>query len=651
MTDVRPSSPTDPVQALLDSYAQMPARPRPPEAALEATNLIAEFAAGGSFRRVLAGISFSLIRGEIVAIVGESGSGKSILLQSILGLARGRPGVVAGQVVVRTRAGEVLRPLEGLESAVVRSFGVDGKTERVKVARGWTAKVEARSAALRGRIVGLALQNGRASLDPFWRIGPQIRDSLRARHHGLGTNELRERGEAWLRRMDFQDPRRIADAYPHELSGGEAQRAMLAVVLAREPEILFLDEITTGLDVSLQAKVMDLVQDLHGDLGFSALMITHDLGIARAMSRRTLVMKHGRLVQSAGTQALFEGAVQLDPYAAQLLDASERSPRARKRLEIAPDGAAVPILRVEAQGVTKSFARSGLLGLGRSKTEERIRALSDVSLLVHRGECLALVGESGSGKTTLSRILVGLLSADSGGVVHDGREITRLHGRELALFKRNRTILFQNPYTSLNPAMRAEEVMEEALRHFRGMNAGEAREAARSSLEEMGLGGAVGKHLRRLSGGERRRIGLLRAMLSEADLIVLDEPTAGLDAVHRMQVAELIWTCRRKPSQPCIVVVSHDLGFVGNVADRIAVLYKGLKVEEAEVGALSDGCRLQHPYSRELWVASNFVAGIVDRSGAPRAQPRSVERGARQRLRRQAKAGAATEARGNHVME
>jgi peptide/nickel transport system ATP-binding protein len=585
--------------------------------------LVVEFKSPAKWVRVVDGISLSLQRGEIVAIVGESGSGKSMLLQSILGIARGKPGVISGQVAVHTAAGEIIRPYEGLEGAIDRKTFENGFTKSISVSKSWASKVEDRIAPIRGKVIGLALQNGRASLDPFWRIGTQLESALIDRHGKLDKKSLRERAEQWLARLGFHDPKQVYGSFPHELSGGMAQRAMLAVVLAREPEILFLDEITTGLDVSLQAGVLVLVRKLHEQFGFSALMVTHDLGMARAISTRTLVMKRGRLIQQAHTSELFRGATHLHPYTRELLESREGG---------TPEQAAAmgmwretPILRAEVSLVSKHFGgRRSFFG---AKAETAgTSALSNVSLWVHRGECIALVGESGSGKTTLSRLLAGLLTPDRGQIFHDGLLLSLLGGRTLDTFRRNRTILFQNPYTSLNPAMTASGVISEAIELHRGIPAREARRVAREFLDGMGLGALAERRLRSLSGGERRRIGLLRAIQSTADLILLDEPTAGLDAVHRIRVAEMIRESRAKPEAPAIVIVSHDLGFVTSVADRIVVLYRGAVVEECDVPLLLNGEEPQHPYTRRLWAAAKFVAGGEWNGAAQRPSNRSQGR-------------------------
>jgi peptide/nickel transport system ATP-binding protein len=579
------------------------------ESILEVDGLTTQFEVGGRVVTAVDRVSLTVEPGEIVAIVGESGSGKSVLLQSILGLVRGRPGVVSGAVTLRL-SGQVIEPFAGIEDVV--SAGVPAAPRR------WLAQVEQRFAGIRGTGVGLVLQNGRAALDPYWTVGRQLMAALAAR----GGDKRPDRAEAmaWLERLGFEHPEVIAAAHPHELSGGMAQRAMLAVVLAREPKLLFLDEITTGLDVSLQASVLKLLRRLHQQVGFSALLITHDLGIARGISQRTVIMRRGRVVQAGDTEALFERRVRLAPYTRELLEQGQTETMERtdliEDLQLDAPAARGPV--VEAAAVVKRFgARRRLWG---RRGPPGVMALDHVSVAIQPGECVALVGESGSGKTTLSRILVGLLRADDGKVAFDGQELTRLGARGVEAFRRRRTILFQNPYTSLNPEMTAEEVVAEALVLYRDISPHVAKAAASSLLEETHLGHRAKQRLAQLSGGERRRVGLVRAMQSNADLIVLDEPTAGLDSVHRRDVAEMIWGCRSHKPDRALVIVSHDLGFVSRVADRIAVLYRGHLVEDVSVGDFLNHGTLHHPYTQLLWDASRYVAGVQPNLTMPPAR-------------------------------
>lgn len=572
----------------------------PRAAVLEVEGLSTQFDVEGRRVQALKNVSLSVDPGEIVAIVGESGSGKSVLLQSILGLVRGVPGVVQGQVSLRIDDQEV-RPFEGLEAAVIK----DARGDVTGLRHGWQARLDKRFRGIRGSGIGLVLQNGRAALNPFWSIGRQLNSALAMRGRPVEPKEDLK----WLERLGFNDPEGVAKSHAHELSGGMAQRAMLGVVLAREPKLLFLDEITTGLDVSLQASVLKLLRRLHQQVGFSALLVTHDLGIARGISQRTVIMRHGEIVQAGDTEALFNRRVPLHPYTEELL--AQGQVEAMERTDLIEDlhldllGTNAPV--AVAEKVHKVYASPRALW---GKKRAGVVALDQADLQIYPGESVALVGESGSGKTTLSRILVGLLTPDRGTVKFDGQDVFQMDSYGVEAFRRRRTILFQNPYTSLNPEMSAEEVVAEALVLYRDISPSVAREGAQDLLADMHLGHRTKQRLAELSGGERRRVGLVRAMQSNADLIVLDEPTAGLDAVHRRDVVKMIWACRGHRPERAVVIVSHDLGFVSRVADRIVVMYRGSVVEDASVNDFLNHGAQHHPYTQLLWDASRYVAGI-----------------------------------------
>ncbi len=576
--------------------------------ALEVRGLSADFTEDRKVVRALDHVSLTVAGGDILAVVGESGSGKSVLLQSILGLVRGSPGVVGGEVILRFRDGTEARPYLDLEAHLRRhptrtGRSPDSDPERVSFSRRWRALVERRLRPLRGRRVGLVLQNGRAALDPFYTVGQQLVSVVvHDRPHA--------KAEHWLERLGFSDPAAVMKLYPHELSGGMAQRVMLGLVLAQEPELLLLDEITTGLDVSLQASVLELLARLYQEVGFSAVLVTHDLGIARSLSSKVLIMRHGRVEQEADTDDLFDQRVPLTPYADRLLrhghaPAVAESPPTQPGGEAGTEAWLTESPRVEAEGVNKTFGAGGWLGSARRDV------LCEVTVAVDVGECLALVGESGSGKTTLTRVLSGLTRADGGRVLWNGHRLGHLSRAAAAGFRRQRTVLFQNPYTSLNPAMTGRAAVAESLTTDLGLAWPVALEEAEQRLAVVGLRERVDQPLGRLSGGERRRVGLLIALQSPGELLVLDEPTAGLDAEHRTGVRRLIRSARAQQPQRTILLVSHDLGFVVGTADRILVLYRGRLVEAAAARDFLDPEEPRHPYTQQLWDASRYVAGAM----------------------------------------
>ena len=587
---------------------------------LEVRGLTTAIASQGRTVRVVDGVDLHVGPREIVALAGESGSGKTLLLRSILGLAPERPGVVGGQVVLRVGAHE-LRPYEDL-GAYLEEDRVDA-AEIPRVNRRFFGILERRMKRIRGSGVGLVLQNGGAALDPLMTVSAQleaaVRDGGTHARNGSPTPDLadrlppdavRETALSWLERLEFSDPKAVASAYPHELSGGMAQRVMLGVVLARRPALLLLDEVTTGLDVTLQAAILRLLRQLHEEIGFAALLVTHDLAMARGISDRTVIMRSGRLIQAAPTSALFDGRVALAPYTSRLLKNGRFGPLNRPELveDLLLRSEASEVPRIAADGVVRTF-QSQRLGWFKRATS---RAVRSVSMSLHPGECVAIVGESGSGKTTLAHLLLGLIRPDAGAVRFDGMDLDEMNADERAAFVRRRAILFQNPYTSLNPEMTATDVVAETLERLPGASNGEPKRRAVALLDEVGLGPRRDARVRELSGGERRRLGLLKVLQSEASLLVLDEPTAGLDTILRQTVAEMVWASRVRQPERTVLLIGHDLGFVSRVADRIVVMYRGAVVEDMPVTAFMSERARHHPYTLRLWDSARYVAGEAD---------------------------------------
>lgn len=596
---------------------------------LEVRGLTTALSSRGHAARVVDGIDLQINPREIVALAGESGSGKTVLLRSILGLAPERPGVVSGEVVLRVGAHE-LRPYEDLGAYL--EGAVDDPTQIPRVNRRFFGVLEGRMAGIRGTGVGLVLQNGSSALDPLMTVGTQLEAAVRDAGPGtpsptdapdsagrIPAHTVQATVRSWLERLEFSDPQAVANAYPHELSGGMAQRVMLGVVLARRPALLLLDEVTTGLDVTLQAAILRLLRQLHEELGFAALLVTHNLSMARGISDRTVIMRSGRLVQAAPTDTLFDGRVAPAPYTSQLLQNSRFGPLNRPELVedllLRAEASATP--RIAAEGVSRAFP-GRRLGLFKHSIS---RAVRSVSLSLHAGECVAIVGESGSGKTTLAHLLLGLIRPDAGTVRFDGVDLEDMNADERATFVRQRAFLFQNPYTSLNPEMSATGVVAETLERLDKPRDTTPHRRAVTLLETVGLGARRDARVCELSGGERRRLGLLKVLQSEASLLVLDEPTAGLDTILRQTVAEMVWSSRIRQPDRTVLIIGHDLAFVSRVADRIAVMYRGVIVEDMPVTSFMSERATHHPYTVRLWDSARYVAGEVDSQTQLEAPP------------------------------
>jgi peptide/nickel transport system ATP-binding protein len=510
-------------------------------------------AAGG--RRVVDGLSFSLAPGASLALVGESGSGKSATARAVIGL---------------------LPPGLRLESGAIRFAGEDLAAAPLK-----------RWRALRGPGIGMVFQEPMTSLNPAHRIGTQMEEGL-ALHTTLRREERRAACIAMLERVGIGDAERRLQAYPHEFSGGMRQRIMLASVMLLRPRLLIADEPTTALDTLTQAEVLSLMTELAREHGTALLLITHDLALVARHADRALVMRAGCAVEEGPAGPLL--AAPRAPYTRALVAALPR--RGPPRLPRPP---ASPV--IEARELCIAYpGRSSLFRRGAETV-----AVDRVSLAVHPGEVVALVGGSGSGKTTLGRAMLRLLPSRSGQLIFRGEDITRREGAALRPFRLACQVVFQDPYSSLDPRMRVRDIVLEALRLLPGLTPTEALRRAEAMLDEVGLGGLGARHPHALSGGQRQRVAIARALVRDPAFVVADEAVSALDATVRRQVLELLREQQQRRGFACLFV-THDLGVVEEIADRVVVMQAGRIVEEGERDEVLD--RPRHDYTRALLAAA-----------------------------------------------
>jgi microcin C transport system ATP-binding protein len=436
----------------------------------------------------------------------------------------------------------------------------------------------------RGNDISFIFQEPMTSLNPLHTIERQIGESL-ALHQGLTGDKARARIVDLLQKVGIRDPEsRLAD-YPHQLSGGQRQRVMIAMALANGPKLLIADEPTTALDVTIQAQILALLKQLQRDEGLSMLFITHDLGIVRRMADRVCVMKDGAIVEQGPTATLF--AAPEHPYTRKLM---ESEPRGRPD-PVAPDAPTI----VEGDKVRVWFpVKRGFL----RRTVGHIKAVTDVSLSVRRGETVGVVGESGSGKTTLALALLRLIPSD-GRIVFMGRDIDGLRSRALRGLRRDMQVVFQDPYGSLSPRMSVRQIVAEGLgvHGLRDPSRTERDEVA-AALEEVGLDPeAMDRYPHEFSGGQRQRIAVARAMILKPKFVALDEPTSALDMTVQSQIVELLRGLQRKHGL-AYLFISHDLKVVRALSHQVIVMRQGEVVEAGEAEQIFD--RPAHPYTREL---------------------------------------------------
>ncbi|MDB5380474.1 MAG: putative oligopeptide transport protein superfamily, atp bind [Rhodospirillales bacterium] len=493
--------------------------------------------------KAVRGISFELVPGATLGVVGESGSGKSVTAYAITRLL--------------DRAGEIT-------SGQVSYFG-----------RNLGSLTEAEMRRLRGSAISMIFQNPRAALNPIRCVGQQIADALNA-HGRLTRAEQRERTLQLLRDVMLTDVERIFRSYPHELSGGMCQRIMIALAIACEPKLLIADEATTGLDVTTQKVVMDLLSSLVAERGMGLILITHDLGLAARYCGEIAVMREGQIVEKGAVDTIFGHP--RHEYTKRLIAAS---PTADSTIEdLVPEGEAE---RFAAPAPMKVSGAPLLLEVRNlSKNFSGFAAVSDVSFTLAAGESLGLVGESGSGKSTISRIVTRLLDKTAGEISFKGESIgevpaTRFNSHRA---RRDIQIVFQDPHESLNPRYTAFDSIAHPLRTLeKSLPREELNRRVRECADRVGFPAELlTRFPHQLSGGQKARIGIARAIATRPSLLVLDEPTAALDVSVQAIVLRLLDNLRKEGGL-AFLFVSHDLNVVRMLCDRVVVLQAGKVVE------------------------------------------------------------------------
>ncbi|MEW8369724.1 MAG: ABC transporter ATP-binding protein [Candidatus Thiodiazotropha sp.] len=601
-------------------------RPQMAEQLLKVNGLQLVLKSGGDRHGIVDGLDLEIDQGETFALVGESGCGKSLTALSLMRLL---------PASVSVNQGEIL--FNGVDILELDQRGMR---------------------QLRGGQLGMVFQEPMSSLNPLMKIGRQIGEAVRLHSDARGSGVDRRIVEL-LQAVAIPDPQRCMAQYPHQLSGGMKQRVMIAMALAGDPGLLIADEPTTALDVTMQAQILGLLKRLQRERGMSILLITHDLGVVAEMADRVAVMYAGEIVEGAavapffrtprhpysrmlfaslperrrrgGELAAIEGAV--PPLGSEFrgcrfaqrcdrsrplcertvppwLPGENRSgvrcllyaddglqPDSREGVGVAPRPVSgrrgEPLLTVEDLQVHFPVGRGLLRGAG-----ARLKAVDGVDLQIARGSVMALVGESGCGKSTLGKAILQLIDITRGGVSLEGRELTRMKGRELRRLRADLQIIFQDPVSSMNPRMRVADIVAEGLRAQGGHRGKELDRRVESLLRQVGLpASAAARYPHEFSGGQRQRICVARALAVEPRVIVCDEPTSALDLSVQAQILNLLKGLQHR-FQLSYLFISHDISVVAYMADEIAVMYLGRIVERGLTHEVMDSP--MHPYTRAL---------------------------------------------------
>ncbi|WP_309127802.1 ABC transporter ATP-binding protein [Microbacterium sp.] len=532
---------------------------------LQVSGLAVDFTTMDGVVHAVEGVDLEIAPGETVAIVGESGSGKSTTAMAVIGLLASGGHVARGSIRLDGRE------LVGISESELRD--------------------------IRGRDIGMVPQDPMSNLNPVAKIGTQVAETLLA--HGIATRrDVDAKVIAALSAAGLPDPERRAKQYPHELSGGLRQRALIAIGLACRPRLLIADEPTSALDVTVQRTILDQLDDMTRELGTAVLLITHDLGLAAERAQRVVVMHRGRVVEQGAARQILEAPQH--PYTQSLVKAAPSIAAARLRPEVfhaeerrgaetdAGDAASDNI--VEIEGLRKVYPVRG--------RGEDFVAVDDVSLVIPRGETVAIVGESGSGKTTTARMLLKLIEPTAGTIRFEGRDVSTLDRAQAREFRQRVQPVFQDPYSSLNPMFTIERLIAEPLEFYKRGSRAERRARVRKLLDDVALPHSMlQRYPSELSGGQRQRVAIARALALSPDLVVCDEPVSALDVLVQDQVLTLLRDLQQEYGLSYLFI-SHDLAVVRLISDYVCVMKDGALVEAASSEEIFTNPR--DPYTRRL---------------------------------------------------
>ena len=524
-------------------------------------------------------VSYDIRPGEIRGVVGESGAGKSMTGNAVIGLLDPPATISSGEILLNGQRIDHL------------------STEEKR--------------RIRGKEIGMIFQDPLTSLNPLFTIGEQLVETIQL-HLNLSKTQAKERAIALLDRVAIPNPAVRFDQYPHQFSGGMRQRVVIALALCSEPSVIVADEPTTALDVSIQAQILDLIKELAEERQVGVILITHDMGVIADTTDEVTVMYMGEVVESGPTDQIL-GRPQ-HAYTKSLISAVPRPQKKLHRFPLIAYGGRTTEFHIadlarnwdrtetsqdgtllRAEGLTKRFLQKGSLIPSR---REYFTAVDNLSFEIHDGEVFGLVGESGSGKSTVARMIATLYKVDGGKVWFDGEEMTAMDDDALARYRRQIQMIFQDPFSSLNPRMKVADIVAEPARHHKLLEEDGIKARVSELLDRVGLGAeAAQKYPHEFSGGQRQRISIARALATQPRFLICDEPTSALDVSIQAQILNILKDLQEHLGLT-MLFISHDLPVVRQMCDRVGVMRNGQLVEVQETERLF--ADPQHPYTQEL---------------------------------------------------
>ena len=547
------------------------------KALLEVKNLITHVGSNNNPVVAVDGISFSINAGETFALVGESGSGKSITALSIMRLLPSSGRYIDGQITFNNT--DVLR----------------------------ISETDMRS--LRGSGIAIIFQEPMTSLNPVMSIAQQIGEAVLAAYPDLNDSTVNEKILELLELVGIKDAERRMTEYPHQFSGGMRQRVMIAIALAGEPELLIADEPTTALDVTIQAQVLELIKEIQQKRKMALMLVTHDLGVVKHMADKIAVMRHGKILEQSDNATFF--AQPQHEYSQRLFDSVPSLEKRGRRLSTVNDDTTTEHHQREATSTNNIDLNQAVLSIKDLKTWfpikkgifkrtiGHVKAVDGVSLEIKAGQTLALVGESGSGKSTLAKSVIRLLQPYSGSIEFNGEDMSKLNNRQMTNLRTDLQIIFQDPYSSMNPRMLVRDILSEGMKALRVQPSAEKRE--QRMLELLTLTGlpedSLNRYPHQFSGGQRQRICIARALAVDPKLIVCDEPTSALDVSVQAQILNLLQDLQQRLGLSYLFI-THNISVVSYIADDVAVMYNGKIVEHGSVEDVL--LKPKHEYTQNL---------------------------------------------------